>query len=54
VLYGDCVEWFETVDDAKRDSSFLKDCKPSRSVGRVRTLVDTCVDFGFNDFTHLS
>src|SRR5882762_7846160 len=53
MLYGDCVEWFETMDDAKRDSPFLKDCKPSRSIGRVRTFVDTCVDFGFNDFTHL-
>src|SRR6202035_3613813 len=30
-------------------SSFLQDGKPSRSIGRVRTFVDTSIDFGLDD-----
>src|ERR1700676_1075911 len=53
VLYSDCVEWFETVDDSKADASFLDDGEPSRLVRGIRWFIDTCVDFSLNDSTHL-
>src|SRR5882724_2995358 len=46
------VERFETVDDVKVRSSFLQDGKPSRSIRRVRSLVDTGVNLGLNDFAN--
>src|SRR6267154_4420707 len=53
MLYRDGVEWFETMNDAKRGSSLLEDCKPPRAIRRVRTFVDTGVDLRLNDFAHL-
>src|SRR6267154_1178360 len=53
MLYRNGVERFETMNDAKRGSSLLEDCKPSRAIRRVRTLVDTGVDLRLNDFAHL-
>jgi len=46
------IERFEAVDDSKVRSAFLQDGKPSRSIGRVRSLVDTGVDLGLNDFAN--
>src|SRR6267154_2910633 len=53
MLYRDSVEWFETMNDAKRGSSLLEDCKPSRAIRQVRTFVDTGVDLRLNDFAYL-
>src|SRR5258705_5330311 len=46
------IERFEAVDDSKVRSSFLQDGKPSRSIRQVRSLVDTGVDLGLNDFAN--
>jgi len=53
VLDSDGVEGFETVNNAQIGASFLQDGKPSRSIGRVRSLIDTSVDFGLNDFADI-
>src|SRR6267154_3035931 len=52
MLYRDGVERFETMNYAKRGSSLLEDCKPSRAIRRVRTFVDTGVDLRLYDFAH--
>jgi len=52
MLNSDCVEWFETVNDTKCLTAFLEDCKPSQSIGRVRRLIYSGVDFDVNKSAH--
>ena len=42
-----------TVYYVQCDAALLEDHKPSRPIGRVGSLIDTCVDFSLNNLTHL-
>ena len=49
MLDGDCVQRFEAMDEAKRFAVLLDDAEPTRTIGRIRRLVDPGVDFASND-----
>jgi hypothetical protein len=53
MLYGDYIEWFETVDYLQVYFVFLDDAEPSRSIGGVRSLIYTCIDLSVNDSAYL-
>lgn len=54
MLDGDGVQGFEAVNDSEFGASggairLLDDCKPTRSVGGIRRLIDSSSDLGFDE-----
>ena len=48
MLYGNCVQRLETVDNAKARAVLLDDAEPSRPIRRIRRLVYSCRDLSLD------
>ena len=53
MLYGNCIERFKTMDNVKTGATFLDYHELLGVVRGVGMLVDPCINFSADDFTHL-